>query len=303
MSASKSAGTPYSLETSIWRHFRLRLPADWEMLQFSRNPEIGKCGFADRYNFRFELNWKVVPGAPDFDRMLSDYAAKLGASNHSGVKRVAREGWRGLESSTPTMLTSRFGRFFEEESCLLEVVFLWPGKHRDGSLQRKVLRSIRYESPTGDHLRRWRTLGMDFFVPDGLALEECTALPARAEITFTDRRKRSRHQLSRLGLVDHWLKTPVTDHVKSGAAKALKNMQDLSFERNGHRITCLVGSMKSPPVPVFGPGRGVGLHCGWICPESGRLYHMTMRQPGSRAEDLLQWAERLSCCSRKRLAS
>ena len=61
----------------IWRQISLRLPATWEMLQFSTEYPQGRCAFADRYQFRFELTWGNVKGEPDYDRMITDYTGKL----------------------------------------------------------------------------------------------------------------------------------------------------------------------------------------------------------------------------------
>jgi len=65
------------MEKWIWRNITLTVPTDWEMLQFSRSAETGRCAFAGRYQFRLGLDWRVVPGPPDFGRMTSDYRARL----------------------------------------------------------------------------------------------------------------------------------------------------------------------------------------------------------------------------------
>ncbi len=46
----------------IWRGLCMKVPDDWEMLQFETNTGKGGCAFADRYQFRFEVDWKVVQG-------------------------------------------------------------------------------------------------------------------------------------------------------------------------------------------------------------------------------------------------
>ena len=50
------------LETWVWRHLEVRVPADWELLQFSKTPAEGRCAFADRHGFRLELSWRTVAG-------------------------------------------------------------------------------------------------------------------------------------------------------------------------------------------------------------------------------------------------
>ena len=94
------------------------------MLYFSKNPEQGRCGFADRYRYRFEFNWRRVPGPPDFERMMSDYDAKLKVDGEmSGIHRTRSGNWKGVEGKLRDVLNSRFGRYFEKEKCLVEIVF------------------------------------------------------------------------------------------------------------------------------------------------------------------------------------
>ena len=113
----------------LWQNLRVELPEQWEMLQFSRNPESGRCGFADRYGFRFELHWRQVAAPPDFDRMMSDYLARLkSAENVTDARRVRRYGCEGIESRAESLLTTRFGLHFPDESCVVEAVFIWPLK-------------------------------------------------------------------------------------------------------------------------------------------------------------------------------
>ena len=81
----------------IWREFRCVLPADWEMLQFSRHGDRGRCAFADRYLFRFELDWRVVPAEPEMARMMSDYRAKLTTDGSlTEPNNVQLPGWHGV---------------------------------------------------------------------------------------------------------------------------------------------------------------------------------------------------------------
>ena len=99
----------------------------------ARNPQAGRCAFADRYQFRLELSWKVVPGAPDFNRMMSDYAAKLIEEGEEKPEPVDGGPWKGLCVHAQGQLSTRFGRFFPGESCLVELVFPWP-EERDEKL-------------------------------------------------------------------------------------------------------------------------------------------------------------------------
>jgi hypothetical protein len=295
--------THSELQLWIWRHFRFRLPCDWEMLQFSRNPESGRCAFADRYDFRFEFNWRVVPGPPDFDRMLSDYGAELKKGGASDVRTDMHGTWRGLRAGLNGRLTSRFGRHFPEASCLLEAVFLSHDGSRDGELEETVLRGIAHEPVRAGGMRRWRAFGMDFVVPDRLQFRECSVLPARVTMRFGDEKGRSEQSVSRLGMVRHWLKAPVCEHLKADPECRLNGARDHRDERDGHTITCIEGKTRTAAVPVFGPGRGVRVVGGWVCPKDRRFYRISVRERSANGEELKSWAGRLSCCAGKGLVA
>ena len=171
------------LQTTIWRHIRVDHPAAWEMLRYSKNPQAGRCSFADRYQYRLELSWQTFAAAPDFDRMVSDYAASLRKGHEDANVRPINHGdWHGLESADPAVTTTRFGRYFSDLSCLIELVFVWPDD-KDQPLIDTVLQSVEALPPKGGQAR-WRALGMDLNADDELALAECRAEPAAATMTF-----------------------------------------------------------------------------------------------------------------------
>ena len=95
-------------QTCVWRGVRLELPEDWEMLQFSSNPKQGRCAFADRYQYRLEFSWRTVSGPPDFERMLSDYRAKLKDEGMEGVAEARHGAWSGFRGETEGRFSSRF---------------------------------------------------------------------------------------------------------------------------------------------------------------------------------------------------
>ena len=100
----------------VWRYFRLELPDDWEMLQFSRNPHAGRCAFADRYQFRLEISWQALSGPPNMDRLVSDYLSKLKLDGTMpDAVRLDRPPWVGLRGHQGGILTSRFSRHFPAE--------------------------------------------------------------------------------------------------------------------------------------------------------------------------------------------
>ena len=111
----------------IWRHFRLQVPDDWEMLFYAKPLQAGRCAFADRYQHRLEFSWSIVPSKPDFDRMISDYLAEVRRDERaSEAAETEVAGWRGFSAQLGDVRTTRFGAYMPEERVLLECVFLWP---------------------------------------------------------------------------------------------------------------------------------------------------------------------------------
>lgn len=280
-----------SVRLWVWRNLRVELPEDWEMLQFSRNMETGSCAFADRYRFRFELNWRVVEGPPDFDRMMSDYEGKL--SNEDGVencRRVRMRGWHGIEGSSESLSTTRLGRFFPDESCLVEIVFIWPGK-RDKRLARRVIESIKTEKEHPDSLRRWRAFGMDMLVGSDKKLHECLVEPANVKMVFRNGNPDLEERFTRMGLVDEWLHKTVGKWLEKRKPEALRDIR-MNFENiGGHHVEKIHGRLPARGIRKF-LGRKIEWEAAaWICPKDGRLYAATRKDNGSDANGTC-----LSCC-------
>lgn len=281
----------------VWRNLRVELPEDWEMLQFSRNTKTGACAFADRYRFRFELNWRVVEGPPDFDRMMSDYEGKL--SSEGGVencRRVRMRGWQGIEGSSESLSTTRLGRFMPGESCLVEAVFIWPGK-TDKRLMRCVIESLRIDVEHPEPLRRWRAFGMDMLVGAEKKLHECRVEPANVEMVFYNGNPDLEERFIRLGFVSEWLHKTVGEWLEKRNPEALRDVR-MNFENvGGHHVDRIHGRL---------PARGVWKLLGrkiewntaaWICPKDGRLYVASRKSAVSRSNDASETnGMHLSCC-------
>lgn len=276
----------------VWRHFRLEVPRDWELLQFSRDLEKGRCAFADRYRFRLEINWQRVPGAPDMDRMLHDYQRSLEASGQGPAEPLTAGNWRGLLARGPTPpLWSRFGRYFAETACLVEGVFVWP-ELRDESCEQRVLASFEPQPDERDGSQRWRAFGLDLCVPAGFALTNCGIQPARACMDFTGPRGGGRYRFQRLGLLKHWLRQPIADWMKAQARDA-KNSSSQTKDIAGHRVEILAGASKARGW-LLPDGRYEA--AAWICPADGRLYHAEHVAPRSAPADARAVYKQLSCC-------
>lgn len=285
----------------IWRNFRLQLPASWEMLQFSRHPQLGRCAFADRYQFRLELSWRVVEGSPDFKRMISDYQAKLQEDGVDNIKRRIRGPWQGIEGATGGCLTTRFGRYFPGESCLVELVFLWPDR-RDSEMEQRVLDSVNEEPKLGNRFQHWKAFGMELFVSKELMLQNCVMEPAHTEMVFTDSKEQVRERFSRRGMVSEWLTGGVSEWLQKCLPKGREAASaETSSNVKGHHIDRLVIKEHTPRL-----ARLLGRHireeaAAWICPEDGRLYSASRIGPAKKLINKKLNRSQFSCCARIKL--
>lgn len=287
----------------IWRNFRFQLPADWEMLQFSRHSQSGRCAFADRYQFRLELSWRVVKGPPDFERMISDYQSKLQEEGMENLKRRRRGSWQGVEGMTDGLLTTRFSRYFPGELCLVELVFIWPNR-RDSEMEQRVLDSVNEESKPINRFQRWKAFGMDLFVSRELTLQNCVVEPAHTEMVFKDSKGHVSERFARRGLVSEWFTGEVSKWLQEWIAKdkQITPMETETSHLNAHSIHRLVAEEHTPSL-----ARLLGKHiradaAAWICPEDGRLYSVFQSSPaGKMLTNRKLTRPRFSCCTRMEL--
>lgn len=267
------------------------------MLHYSCNMDAGRCALADRYRFRLEFHWRRSAVPPDLDRMLSDYRKSLEQDGLAeAVQSVQYGSWRGLETESGGVTTWRFGRFFTAESCLVELVFVWPDGP-DTQMAHHVLDSVS-EEPVLKGLRCWRAFGMDMNVSDGLALQECTIKPAHAGMVFTKPGKSGRTEtFRRLGMVDQWLGAPVADWLSVQQPEKARNWRPGRVSRLNHLIHYADATL--PATGLRRLTRRVGSFQGaaWICPADERLYCATLTsgQPLSGKPELFDGG-RLACC-------
>lgn len=281
----------------IWRQLHISLPDDWELLQFSRNPQTGRCAFADRYRFRFELNWRIVEGTPDFDRMLSDYRARLEEDGLTDTQRRQCAGWQGVCGTMKDgRATTRYGGFFDRQHCLVEAVFLWP-KRRNPPIEEEILSSLRPEPITPKGQARWLALGMDALTGSQFHFEHCTADPGHALFSFTAEHRRLWDHFSRRGMVRHWLHEPVPDWQRKSVPKGFSIVRNRNVDIHGHSVHRLEAVKTHPVLPDWLFGRRE-FHCAsWLCPRDGRLYHLSRQAPRRRGNAPRRPPPVLRCCS------
>ncbi len=279
----------------IWRNFRIAPPDDWEMLQFSMSPQKGRCAFADRYQFRLELDWQIVPAPPDFQRMMSDYRARLQEQESQDVTITQHGPWHGVSATLHGLSTTRFGRYFGAENCLIEMVFLWPDR-KDPRLEQSILDSVEPE-PEQAGARRWRAFGMDLLADASLALEHCRVEPAHAELLFADGKRRRTERFARRGMVPDWLNEPIDAWLRRWVNRDLQDISADCLDSEAHRVHRLRGQQSGGLLDRQ-------LTCSaaaWICPADGRLYSFARTWTRPAAQELAAAPPRLSCCPRWKL--
>ena len=274
------------------------LPEDWEMLQFTRNPKVGRCAFFDRHALRLEVSWRQADSTPDMKRLLSDTRASLQEQDAEilGPRHVGA--WDGIESVVDGALSTRFGRFFPGESCLVEFIFFWPDAITDAALQGRVLQSVREQDPalSDSDLRRWRAFGMDFLVPPGLTLTECEVRPAHAEMTFSDAQTGIGVRCARRGMLVEWFSGALGPWLQGWVAAAVEITSVRSTEHRRHRVEQLTGTRRAPGLRG---ALGKKLKCNaaaWVCPNDERLYSVSLTSPMRSAPGKVCETQ-LSCCT------
>lgn len=280
------------MQSHVWRQFALELPDEWELLQFSRSAESGRCVFADRYRFRLEMSWRVVKGAPDFARMVADYRGKLEEEKHTDLKELHRQGWHGIRGTQRGLTSSRYGSYFPDGRILLELVFL-SSREADTGIENRILDSVHFQ-PDVDGLRQWCAFGMDIRAAADLPLYHVAADPAHHGLTFRSRDKRREQRFFRQGMVQEWLDTDLETWFPRTVPKEFRVTRTEITRRRGHDVVTLEGVRRLPSLKDLLFGRREAKGAAWICPEDGRLYSLFLFS--TRRRSTIEPAVTLCCC-------
>ncbi len=275
----------------MWRQIALELPADWECLQFARDPAVGRCGFADRNRYRLELNWRAFKAEPDFERMMKDYASSL-EDSWEGLRTLRCRGWPGVTGRRGEETVSRYGAYFCSLGLLVEVVFAHQGD-RDDALEARILHTVEPVLPTSEGRQRWRAFGMEMAVPKSFPLSECVVEPARAGMRFDGPKKPDRWIFRRYGMVKNWLKVPLRDWLHAQLEESVHAPRSETITRGNLHLERVTGEWR--PKGILLP-RGLYTTEAWINDMDGRLYHgiyITCRRhrewhPDGRETDLFK---------------
>jgi len=284
------------MKTFIWRHFAIQIPDHWDMLQYSKNWIVGNCVFADRYQYRLEFNWRAVAGTPDYDRMLSDYMSKLKNDYNMKQAQYTKSGkWKGIKGYLNSLLTTRYGYYFKNESCVIEIVFIWPDKI-DSQIERTVLNSIK-EIDEKNGFYQWKAFHMDMYVSKELILDATLALPAHTKMTFLTKKPFKKEIFQRIGMVKQWLKIPLKDWVRDKIPKNVRIESENSETQSNHQIETFKGYYFTDASAKLLNRKSKYITSAWVCPEDERLYKMTGIFPYKDfTDDYHIPAKRLSCC-------
>lgn len=279
----------------IWRNFKIEIPKDWEMLQFSKNFKEGRCAFADRYQIRLELDWNTVAGAPDMERLISDYRNTLfNKRNMKDAHIIKQKPWYGIEGHIKDLYTTRYMRFMPTENCVLQVIFIWP-KEKNNKLEHEILESIK-ESTVHQKHQRWKAFGMDLLASKELSLKACKAAPASAGMIFSMlSSSKINEDFRRLGMVKHWLNGTIKEWLMDQVPDSYIVEKEFREQISGHNIenVCCVKS-KGYFSKLLKKSEQYKASA-WICPFDERLYYVSSMLSD---ENLPFAGKRLSCCEK-----
>lgn len=243
------------------------------MLQFTRNPEEGRCAFADRYQFRFELNWLRVDMPPDLQRMAEDYIAKLTDNGLKDVKRTAHSPWLGATGLEKGQPISRYAAFFAARSMLLEVVFIWPtGVKASPAFEGRTLDAVTVKPDALDGAQVWDAFGMRWKNGPDLYFEKCTAAPGMAEAVFTNEKRHIRQSFSRRGLLKEWFSGSVEQWLEEQVPREYTISERKHSSRDGHDFWSIEARRSRPVLADWVHGHRLYKSAAWLCHRDDRLY-------------------------------
>lgn len=257
----------------IWRHFAITLPSNWEMLQFSTEYSRGRCAFADRYQFRAELSWKVVTGEPDYGRMVKDYTQRLESEKKiESPSGIIVHGWHGFHGNAGRGEMTRLGKYMPANKCLLELVLIWPDA-RDRDLEDSIAASIREVGPDQHNRYRWRAFGMQIDVPVRAAISGCTAMPGLVDVHFNDPKTGNTLQFKRAGMLSAWFDGDIESWLKKTVGPTRDPVVRRRTDHN-QEFFLLEGSYKPEGLHIR---KGQVNASAWLSRSDQRLYCALMR--------------------------
>lgn len=170
-----------------WHHFRLTLPAEWEVVGYGLKPAEGRLALADRDGEVMQVFWRKTDAPPNLERRLDDlFRANLptGAAPRAGTRRFEEaHGWRVCLAGDRA-LPFYAARHLPDQGVILGTVFS-PHPRRREDVVRAVLAS--WQANDGPN-RRWAAFGLDLTLPSSLEVDAVSSLPAFQRIEFATTR-------------------------------------------------------------------------------------------------------------------
>ncbi|TVR51134.1 MAG: hypothetical protein EA425_07790 [Puniceicoccaceae bacterium] len=255
------------METWIWHGLRLQLPADWELLEFSKNPRQGRLLFADADDIRLEASWQEAAGEPGWRRLLSDYRHMLEEAGWDTAKPRRHGPWHLLPTEGGDRIAWRAFRHFPGSRRLLELVVRPPPEQTLDAVT-SLLDGCDWPQPPEDSLH-WRAFGIEVRFSSHHRLKDCDIKPAHVKLEF----EHERHRLvcERRGLADLWLRGDLEEWIESKLPEGTRVLKREArfdeagpgFDFNGvhHRGRGMLGWLRRRPFT----GRL------WRCSRCGRI--------------------------------
>jgi hypothetical protein len=240
------------------------------MLQYSHYLAQGRCAFADRHRYRFEMSWRRIDGRPDMGPVVSDYESCLLERGMTQHQRITRAEWSGLEGEMEGQITTRLGRYFPESGCLVELVLLRAAAEDRADIDRRVVTSFKASTPDETGRQAWCAFGLDIRLPAELPLVACSVQSACVQMEFSDRARRRFVRCARRGMVREWMTTGTEEWLRQWLGRDVRYEAAAQLSDGGrlHQGVALNGRRRRTLFAGAAPARARA----WICPTDGRLY-------------------------------
>lgn len=224
-----------------------------------------------------DIQWRPSKAVPDLEKMFAHYRRTVGKSKTEDFAPFG--GWEGFIRKEDDRTVTQVGRYFEASHRLVELAIVWPGP-RDKALERKLLTGIGPHEQDSDR-RTWQALGLAVAVPRGLPMKGYLAQPGRIRFDFLG--KLGRLSVSRVAMVDYWLKQPVADWLAEQAPPDARLDHGQECIINGHQGQELLTSQRGRGLDLLLGRRRWEYRRAWICPRSERFYLLEWMYTGRQS--------------------
>jgi hypothetical protein len=271
-----------------WLGFALCVPADWEIVRHSTNPERGVLAFVDRRQERLGVSWTACPKAPDLARLVEDFQRADG-SEPCATPWQRSDGARGFASHGEQGPVVRAVRYDATQARLLELTLSARGLAAPEVLMHRLLDGLVASEPGHFALSAF---GLCVSGPCELSLASASVRAMDARIGLSVGAS-SRVLLRRLGAADVWF----SGDYRAWLAKNEPGVEELSYAAtviSGHPGLATTGVERGPLLQRVLRRLPSSQSLVWLCPHDNALYLVSARlAPGSTFELA---SLRVACC-------